>query len=156
MHKHKNCFSHPRPANGDCILRHYSFDKQKARDWNTRPPAEPVGNGLVGAVDDLCEDCPPVGYPTDKTRCGPCPRRSRPTKAQPAEQAVERLRELRSLSDIADVLRDVPDECFRRIAEAKDVASCRSRIAAMLLISGLHVARSALRTDTAPASKGEG
>lgn len=24
----------------------------------------------------LCEDCPPVGYPTDKTRCTPCPRRA--------------------------------------------------------------------------------
>jgi len=23
----------------------------------------------------LCEDCPPVGYPTDETRCLPCPRR---------------------------------------------------------------------------------
>lgn len=23
----------------------------------------------------LCSDCPPVGYPTDETRCGPCPRR---------------------------------------------------------------------------------
>lgn len=22
----------------------------------------------------LCEDCPPAGYPTDKTRCAPCPR----------------------------------------------------------------------------------
>jgi len=22
----------------------------------------------------LCEDCPPVGYPTDETRCTPCPR----------------------------------------------------------------------------------
>lgn len=21
-----------------------------------------------------CSDCPPVGYPTDKTRCDPCPR----------------------------------------------------------------------------------
>lgn len=27
----------------------------------------------------LCEDCPPVGYPTDKTRCEPCPRRLNPT-----------------------------------------------------------------------------
>lgn len=27
----------------------------------------------------LCEDCPPVGYPTDKTRCTPCPRRSVPS-----------------------------------------------------------------------------
>ncbi len=24
----------------------------------------------------LCEDCPPVGYPTDETRCLPCPRRA--------------------------------------------------------------------------------
>lgn len=24
----------------------------------------------------LCDDCPPVGYPTDKTRCIPCPRRA--------------------------------------------------------------------------------
>jgi len=24
----------------------------------------------------LCEDCPPVGYPTDATRCLPCPRRA--------------------------------------------------------------------------------
>jgi hypothetical protein len=24
----------------------------------------------------LCEGCPPVGYPTDKTRCAPCPRRT--------------------------------------------------------------------------------
>lgn len=23
----------------------------------------------------LCSDCPRVGYPTDVTRCGPCPRR---------------------------------------------------------------------------------
>lgn len=26
---------------------------------------------------DLCDDCPPVGYPTDKTRCLPCPRRTK-------------------------------------------------------------------------------
>ena len=24
---------------------------------------------------DLCDDCPPPDYPTDKTRCLPCPRR---------------------------------------------------------------------------------
>ena len=24
----------------------------------------------------LCSDCPPVGYPTDKTRCLPCLRRT--------------------------------------------------------------------------------
>lgn len=27
---------------------------------------------------ELCEDCPPVNYPTDATRCGPCPRRTTP------------------------------------------------------------------------------
>jgi ribosomal protein L32 len=36
MLQHKACFSHPHPAVGDCILRHYSFDKMKARDWNRR------------------------------------------------------------------------------------------------------------------------
>lgn len=25
---------------------------------------------------EMCNDCPPVGYPTDKTRCLECPRRS--------------------------------------------------------------------------------
>lgn len=29
--------------------------------------------------DALCSDCPPVGYPTDKTRCGMCPRRAIPS-----------------------------------------------------------------------------
>ena len=24
---------------------------------------------------DLCSDCPPIGYPTDNTRCSECPRR---------------------------------------------------------------------------------
>lgn len=27
------------------------------------------------AMEKLCEDCPPADYPTDKTRCDPCPRR---------------------------------------------------------------------------------
>lgn len=25
---------------------------------------------------ELCEGCPPAGYPTDDTRCTPCPRRT--------------------------------------------------------------------------------
>jgi hypothetical protein len=36
MHRHKHCFSHPRPASGDCVLRHYSFDNNKISKWNTR------------------------------------------------------------------------------------------------------------------------
>lgn len=32
------------------------------------------------AVERLCCDCPPIGYPTDKTRCADCPR-TQPTPA---------------------------------------------------------------------------
>jgi hypothetical protein len=39
MRDHGHCFSHPRPSGPDCIIRHYSFDKQKAEQWNTRTPA---------------------------------------------------------------------------------------------------------------------
>lgn len=35
-----------------------------------------------GKPAELCEDCPPFGYVTDKTRCLPCPRRAAP---QPGE-----------------------------------------------------------------------
>lgn len=28
-----------------------------------------------GVAGESCEDCPPVGYPTNHTRCAPCPRR---------------------------------------------------------------------------------
>ena len=36
----------------------------------------------------LCSDCPPLAYPTDKTRCDPCPRRS------PAEIAPQYIAEV--------------------------------------------------------------
>lgn len=29
-----------------------------------------------------CDDCPPIGYPTDKTRCDECPRRRAIEKAR--------------------------------------------------------------------------
>ena len=41
---------------------------------------------------DLCDDCPPPDYPTDKTRCLPCPRRGdeleaprRPRRGRPPD-----------------------------------------------------------------------
>jgi hypothetical protein len=37
------------------------------------------------AASGVCEDCPPVGYPTDATRCAPCPRG---TGQQPAAAGV--------------------------------------------------------------------
>ncbi len=38
------------------------------------------GYVCMGIVDvtEKCSDCPPVGYPTDKTRCDSCPLRSGP------------------------------------------------------------------------------
>lgn len=35
--------------------------------------------------DSLCGDCPRIGYPTDETRCTPCPRRHTPANSR-AEQ----------------------------------------------------------------------
>ena len=37
---------------------------------------------VLNADPMLCDDCPPVGYSTDKTRCGPCPRRAGLTSMQ--------------------------------------------------------------------------
>lgn len=33
--------------------------------------------GTIQILEGVCSDCPPVGYPTDKTRCYPCPRREK-------------------------------------------------------------------------------
>jgi hypothetical protein len=42
-----------------------------------------------GAGETLCEDCPPIGYPTDKTRCTPCPRRApAPVASPPVHEAI--------------------------------------------------------------------
>lgn len=38
------------------------------RYWDNKTKAQ-------GGAASLCEDCPPEGYCTDKTRCLPCPRR---------------------------------------------------------------------------------
>ena len=35
-----------------------------------------IGAGALARDPDLCSDCPPDEYPTDKTRCSPCPRRN--------------------------------------------------------------------------------
>jgi hypothetical protein len=39
-----------------------------------KPPL--TGGAETHSAVALCEDCPAVGYPTDKTRCTPCPRRA--------------------------------------------------------------------------------
>lgn len=35
-------------------------------------------------MSDLCSDCPPRGYPTDRTRCSACPRLSIGDRVLPA------------------------------------------------------------------------
>ena len=45
-----------------------------------------MANGIVcspGPVESLCGDCPPAGYPTEATRCTPCPRRCEPVASVP-------------------------------------------------------------------------
>lgn len=39
----------------------------------------------------LCEGCPPDGYPTDKTRCLPCPRRTLPLDGDVVERVARAL-----------------------------------------------------------------
>lgn len=66
----------------------------------TRTDPEPHGGGHEPdyyvsatdppAADELCDGCPPVGYPTDKMRCLPCPRRS-PLSADKLAELRERL-----------------------------------------------------------------
>jgi hypothetical protein len=36
---------------------------------------------------ELCEDCPPVGYPTESTRCRPCPRRASTSTSTQTEKS---------------------------------------------------------------------
>lgn len=38
---------------------------------------------LEAGTPSVCSDCPQIGYPTDKTRCGPCPRRLPGSPASP-------------------------------------------------------------------------
>lgn len=47
--------------------------------WLARADLHVVTSKHISRQDslesELCDDCPPIGYPTDKTRCIPCPRR---------------------------------------------------------------------------------
>ncbi|MBK8742695.1 MAG: DnaB-like helicase C-terminal domain-containing protein [Betaproteobacteria bacterium] len=55
----------------------------RMREWNM-PEGANDSQHETGSIEDppeemeLCSDCPPVGYPTDKTRCDDCPRRTVP------------------------------------------------------------------------------
>lgn len=45
----------------------------KPLEDSDKPAPSTTGDGVEGEVS-VCEDCPPKGYPTDRTRCWDCPR----------------------------------------------------------------------------------
>jgi hypothetical protein len=64
------------------VPHHEVFIEPASFDANGSPVSQSDSTEIAGILrkqaDEtaaLCEDCPPVGYPTDKTRCTPCPRR---------------------------------------------------------------------------------
>lgn len=56
---------------GEFLGRHRAFSEcvEILSRYGSSQPA-------ASAQPTRCEDCPPVGYPTDKTRCAPCDRRA--------------------------------------------------------------------------------
>lgn len=44
---------------------------------------------IAREANQLCEDCPPHGYPTDATRCAPCPRRASTVQWHPGDEAPQ-------------------------------------------------------------------
>lgn len=69
-------------------------------------------------AEALCSDCPPVGYPTDKTRCAECPRHT-PSAAALLEQ-LERWPKSHALSLIDSALRDERNAALERAAQTLD------------------------------------
>ena len=54
------------------------FDEDEGCDVIVAMCEEEMAKIARAAINDSrCEDCPPVGYPTDKTRCSDCDRRAR-------------------------------------------------------------------------------
>lgn len=80
--------------NERCLLVHFSA---RPADDDLRDLHEALAAAPSPDKDELCEGCPPVGYPTDKTRCTPCPRRS----PLPADKLAELLEALLGPGDPA-------------------------------------------------------
>ena len=85
--------------------------EQVAEMWNRRAAVEA---DRQGRMPHRCEDCPPVGYPTDKTRCAPCDRRAAPVVQEPYRDIPENGYEFRKQAASAEpgeaeALRDMLD-----------------------------------------------
>lgn len=67
------CFYFNRPVTDDEMR---FFHKVLQRTVAVMPAAKQSDLRVIADSGiELCEDCPPVGYPTDGTRCAQCPRR---------------------------------------------------------------------------------
>ena len=68
----------------------------------------------ASAEPSRCEDCPPVGYPTDETRCAPCDRRSAPVVQEPYRDIPENGYEFRRQAAPVATQPAVTDEMVSR------------------------------------------
>lgn len=72
------------PATTSCpYCETYSCDDDACKPICEHDVRKPKQARVVSRV--ACEDCPPVGYPTDDTRCLPCPRRAQPRSSPNSE-----------------------------------------------------------------------
>jgi hypothetical protein len=58
-------------------------DAARGRPLTDRERLANLAQALAEPCETLCSDCPPIGYPTDETRCAPCPRRAEPENEDP-------------------------------------------------------------------------
>lgn len=65
-----------------------------ANDTPGAAEIEAAIDAAMPASDGLCSDCPPAGYPTDATRCLPCPRRDPTPSAAEIDAAVKRATQI--------------------------------------------------------------
>jgi hypothetical protein len=80
-----------------------------------------VSPSAAANVMALCEDCPPAGYPTDSTRCAPCPRHvPAPSSVKPFPTARLQFAEQDVLDKGAALQKAQAD--FRRAERERDEA----------------------------------
>lgn len=89
-----------------------------------RTPETPA---TTSKTETLCEDCPPVGYPTDKTRCTPCPRRTLLDRAVDAMAALHRA--IEPMENDPDLAGRVPPQALRAFTdELASIDYARNRL----------------------------
>ena len=60
-----------------CEMKGYKGMKMNTdRKWLLHMAEKEDGCFVGVGAHELCSDCPPSGYPTDRTRCAECPRKA--------------------------------------------------------------------------------